>query len=83
MKGLHTKENGTVSFNGNVIAIDKELAKQIAHQKETEAELVKALEDIARMGGSCDCGLCLPDGGRDKIYKIAKDTLSKQRSIKT
>ena len=26
MIGLHTKENGTVSWNGNVIAIDKELS---------------------------------------------------------
>ena len=29
MQGLHTKENGTVSWNGNVIAIDKELAAHI------------------------------------------------------
>jgi len=34
MKGLHIKENGTVSFNGNVVAINKEFAEYIKQYQE-------------------------------------------------
>lgn len=44
MKGLHTKENGTVSWNGHVIAVNKELSEYLTAltaYKEKQEELVQ------------------------------------------
>ena len=96
MKGLHTKENGTVSFNGNVIAIDKELAKEIAHQKVTEAKLessIEAFSELVEIYKETEAELekvimmiygrghlDFDDEGWDLYEKVTEQILSKQRN---